>query len=519
MSTQATESISVEELIDGLSDPDAYPHPVDGGVVVHETHISVVFLAGEFAYKVKKPIKTDFLDYSTRALRKHFCAEELRLDSRYAGQLYIGVVPIVDDDGRLRLDAPGKPIEHAVKMKRFPERALLSERIVDEDFSIREVLQLADTIANFHQQAVACDPQFAAGWPDYLVKNMHQIVRQVEKHVDIETASTLEFLHRWSDEFFSGHLAVFSQRVDDGFIRECHGDLHLGNVVLWNGSFVPFDGIEFNERLRWIDVLSDAAFLAMDFAACGHQDLSRSFINAYLERTGDYDSLILLRWFLVYRSLVRALAASMRSDSSHLTSTQREEAISDARQHVSLAYRFTQKESPRLWITHGVSGSGKTTISEAIVQRNQAFRLRSDIERKRLFGLSPTQRPDTEMQAKMYSETSNQETYDRLLKLAGKILCAGYSVIVDATFLKQSDRNRFRELAMGEGVPFAILACHCDEQSLRDRVAKRAATNTDASDANLKVLEHQLATRQPLSKVERSHIVDAPEITEPTDHA
>ena len=179
---------------------------------------------------------------------------------------------------------------------------------------------------------------------------------------------------------------LFSQRVANGFIRECHGDLHLANVIHWRGRLMPFDGIEFNDEFRWIDVMSDATFLAMDLAARGHLDLCRSFINAYLEQTGDHASLALLRWYLVYRALVRSKVASIRSEQAGQSESERKSALEDCQSHIELAYRFTLREPPCLWITHGLSGSGKTTGSECVVQRRGAIRLRSDLERKRHFG-------------------------------------------------------------------------------------------------------------------------------------
>ncbi len=506
--------MTTDKLISGLTSVDAYPHPVDGVIEVHETHISIVFLAGEFAYKVKKSIKTDFLDYSTLALRKQYCEEELRLDSRYASDLYCGVVTIGLQNGVLRVGVEENPIEYAVKMRRFPQTALLSERIAAGQLTGDEVRRLAEVVAEFHRTATVCDPVFALGWPKYVFDNVALILDQLREHSDRDSLATLSTLRMWSNKYIAEHSREFSDRIDGGFIRECHGDLHLANVVHWGDRLFPFDGIEFNERLRWIDVLSDAAFLAMDLAARGHLDLSRSILNAYLERSGDYASLVTLRWFLVYRSLVRALVATIRARQNEITEHERTFALQDARDHIQLAYRFTLKDSPRLWITHGVSGSGKTTLSELVVRRHDALRLRSDIERKRLFGLTSTDRPTSQQQAAMYGEDSNERVYEHLKEVSSSILRAGYSVVIDATFLKLSDRERFHELATQEGVALGILDCHSDEQTLQQRVADRMAKNDDASDANLQVLKQQLANREPLTDSERELVVDIPDLVQ-----
>ncbi|QEG40566.1 bifunctional aminoglycoside phosphotransferase/ATP-binding protein [Roseimaritima ulvae] len=507
----AAESSPSEDWIQGLLRPQAYPHAVDGPVVLQETHISYVLLAGEFAYKIKKSIQTNFLDYRRLADRRRFCHEELRLDRRFAPELYLDVVPIYRDGRLIPPEDAAEPIEYAVKMRRFPGDALLSERIDAGRLSTAEVKQLAVAVADFHGSASVDDDVLAATWADFLEDNSRQLFASIAAAVSGSTAATLDVVRAWSVDYFARHRQAFAARGENGWIRECHGDLHLQNVVAWQGRLMPFDGIEFSERLRWIDVLSDAAFLAMDLAARDHLDLSRTFLNAYLEQTGDHRSLTILRWFLCYRALVRGMVAALRLQQPSLSETEREAVQQACRRHIELAYRYTLRELPTLWITHGVSGSGKTTVSEYVVQRHEAFRLRSDIERKRRFGLSPCERPSAELQQKMYSEAENRQTYQTLQQIAGKILAAGYSVVIDATFLRQHQRQAFWETAGKHGAAFAILDCHADPHTLRQRVADRMAQDDDASDADLQVLEHQLASQQPLTAAERAKVVDIPD--------
>lgn len=314
-------------------------------------------------------------------------------------------------------------------------------------------------------------------------------------------------------QYFEKHHQVFQQRVVGGFIRECHGDLHLANVVRWRGRWVPFDGIEFNETFRWIDVISDAAFAAMDFAARGHQELGRSFINAYLEATGDHASLAVLRWYLVYRATTRAKVAALRAAQSADDPAEHRNALQECEEYVELAYQFSLPETPTLWITHGVSGSGKTTASEAIVQRAGAIRLRSDLERKRHFGMPPTERPGASQVSKIYGTAGTHATYARLLRLSRGILRAGFTVIVDATFLKHEDRERFRALATCEGAEFAILHCDADVATLRQRIADRMRRDDDASDADWSVLSSQLESEEPLDEREQRCAVAASELS------
>ncbi|GAA5509668.1 AAA family ATPase [Novipirellula caenicola] len=490
-------------LVDSLHRLDAFPDS-NATVEFHETHISWVFLVGDYAYKIKKPVKTEFLDYSSLEKRRRLCQEELRLDSRFADDLYLDVVPICKVDGKLRVEGDGEPVEYAVKMRRFPSDALLSERVKAGRVTLSEVSQLSDSIADFHHSAARCEEADAISWPEFVFDNMRSMLRQLKQVCSAPTVTTIYAVEQWSESLIREHAELFTQRAKAGFIRECHGDLHLENVVNWQGRFIPFDGIEFNSRMRWIDVMSDAAFLMMDFAARGHLELGRSFMNDYLQRTGDYESLRTLRWFLVYRAIVRGLVASIRAKQSDASAAEREDAEADCRGHIALAHRFTTEETPTLWITHGVSGSGKTTKSERIVQQDDCFRIRSDVERKRIYGMQPTERFS---RSDLYSDEATAATYQRLQHLAKLILRAGYSVVVDATFLQQSQRSCFRELASRESATFAILDCSADTDTLYQRVADRARGNGDASDADHEVLRHQLASRQPLTPNERQYVV------------
>lgn len=504
---------SIRHLIDGLRKPDAYPGVVSGKVDVHETHISWVFLIGDLAYKLKKPLRTPFLDYSTLEKRKFYCEEEVRLDRRYAPQLYLGVVPVTMTDGRPAVEGKGRPIEYAVKMRRFPDDALLSHRIDSGLLTSDEVFSLAELVADFHYSAPRLDVRpgdIHLGSIELIYRNANDNLCDLQEAVDGTTARTVRVLMEWTREYFEDHRRVFSQRAANGFIRECHGDMHLANIVYWQNRLFPFDGIEFNEAFRWIDVISDAAFAAMDFAAHKRLDLCRSFINAYLERTGDHASLSVLRWYLVYRALIRAKVSAMRAAQSGLSDPQRLEAMNECQRHVELAYRFSLRDRAGLWITHGVSGSGKTTVSELVVQRHGAIRLRSDSERKRHFGMSPTDRPTETQKEVLYCENANHATYARLRRMARSILREGYPVVIDATFLQRDERQMFRSLASREGATFGILDCHADEQTLRQRIADRIARDDDASDADLRVLDRQLANFHPLTEDERVLVVDIP---------
>src|SRR5690606_6028810 len=292
---------------------------------------------------------------------------------------------------------------------------------------------------------------------------------------------------------------VFDARKRQGWVREGHGDLHLANVVVLDAQVTAFDCIEFDPGLRWIDVQNDAGFLAMDLLAHERADLAFAFLDAWLGELGDYGGLAVLRYYLAYRAVVRELVASIRR-------AQRAESTEPSR-YARLATRLLDTQEPRLLITHGVSGSGKSFLARELLGRAGAIRIRSDLERKRLHGLDPHSRSHSALDEGLYGADASQRTYARLLELAAISLDAGWPTIVDATFLRAADRAPFRRLAAERGVPFSILACRADEPVLRARIEARLARGVDPSDADLRVLERQLARRDALHDDERASAI------------
>ncbi|TWU02128.1 bifunctional aminoglycoside phosphotransferase/ATP-binding protein [Stieleria varia] len=513
--SQHTDSQRNNALVRDLQDPNAYPGIDVQTVDLHETHISWVFLAGPYAFKIKKPLKNSFLDYSTLAQRKYFCEEELRLDQRFARELYLDVVPITQENGRWKVGGQGEPLEYAVRMKRFPEDALLSVKAQSGELSHEDINRLATRIADFHQAARRLgdndqntDLSTDLGTAESIQRAASDNLDELSEVAGGPAEFAFEFVRDWTGKKAQTLRQEFIKRRENGFVRECHGDLHLANIIGWHGELIPFDGIEFNDEFRWIDVVSDAAFTAMDLKSMGLKHLSRSFINTYLERTGDYSSLSVMQWYLVYRAMVRAKVALLRSHQSGLTQAERDEIDVDVRKHVRLAHLYAVGSLPGIFITHGVSGSGKTTVSEQLVQRFGVIRIRSDVERKREFDIDSSQHPDDTVKNELYSAAATESTYRRLRRLARGIVRDGYTVVVDATFLKRRQRDRFRSLASREGVPFGILDCKAAPETLRQRIIDRAKANTDASDADLAVLERQLSTREPLDRRELPEVVD-----------
>lgn len=489
-------------LFAALTRPECYPHPVDG-VQVLETHISWVLLTGEFAYKIKKPVNLGFLDFSTLGLRRHYCEEELRLNRRLAPELYLELVEIRGAPQAPRVGGEGPVLEYAVKMREFPQEALASARLASGKFGALEIDALAARVAEFHAAAPAARPDGRLGSPKAVLstalQNFEQILPLARKSPD---DSALRALRRWTEREFSARQAAFGARKHNGFVRECHGDLHLGNITVLDGHPVPFDCIEFNDELRWIDVMSEVAFVAMDLEDRGRGDLAWRFLNRYLEATGDYDGLDVLRFYLVYRALVRAKVHLMRSRQPRLRRAEKHRLGQAFRGYLQLAGRYAAPAGAALIIAHGLSGCGKTTATQPLLEQLGAVRLRSDLERKRLHGLAPLAASGSELAGGIYTAEATAATYRRLGLLAQVALDAGFPVIVDATLLKRAERESFRAIAERSGAPFLILDFHAPLETLRARVAERLARADDASEADLAVLDRQLAAREPLTPAE-----------------
>ena len=478
----------MDGLIAALRDPRAYPHAVDTVRLV-ETHISWVLLAGEYAYKIKKPVALEFLDFSTLAARRHFCAEELRINRRFAPGLYLDVVPIVFGPAGARVSGEGAPVEYAVRMHRFGDDALLATRVaqdtVPEGLWRRfgaDLARLQDTLPRSDRD----DPDLhgvPARLRDAFAQNFRQIRVRLREAGDIEALNTLE---RGGCSVWRQREQLMWRRYEAGRVREGHGDLHLGNIVVIDGQAVAFDAVEFNADFRWIDVLNELAFLLMDCRVRGIPERGWQALDAWLESSGDFASLPLLELFVLYRALVRAKVALMGGAAGP------DQALAHYREYAALAADTMRPRRPWMAITCGVSGSGKSTLAAALCEATGAVRLRADVERKRLFGL------DAESSSRaagldIYTADAGTRTFDRLAQLAEDVLSAGFPVVVDATFIRRSLRERFRTLAGRLGVPFRILLCSAPEGELRKRVATRVAQGSDASEADTRVLESQLA--------------------------
>lgn len=488
-------------LIQALLNPAVYPHPVIK-IELIETHISWVVLTGDYAYKIKKPVQFDFLDFSSLEKRHFYCEEEVRLNSRFAPDLYLQSVAITGSLEQPKINGDGDVIEYAVQMRQFPSKQLLSDIAAHQGLSAEIIDLLAGLTADFHRQANTQTSESHYG----TVAEIHRWFSGNFAHIRplLEQGGFLrqiDKLEQWGERERAKKSTLMQQRKQQGFIRECHGDLHLGNIALIDNKVTPFDGIEFNPALRWIDVMSEAAFVVMDLQKRGMADFAYRFLNRYLSQTGDYQGLSLLRYYLVYRALVRCKVALLRWQQHKNV-----QDFNEAESYANLAESFSTPKPPVLMITHGFSGSGKSTLGAQLAEKLGLIHLRSDLERQRLLGRSK-QGADREINQDIYSPKNIHLIYQKLAELTTTLLDAGFSVLIDAAFLKVEQRALFQQLAAEKQVKFLILDFYAPEQELKQRIMRRLERGDDASEATLAVLRHQLKTAQPFTAQEQENLI------------
>ncbi len=492
-----------ERLIEALHNPQAYVHPV---TAVHEiqTHTAWVLLTGKYAYKIKKPVDFGFLDFSTLEKRRHWCEEEVRLNRRFAPDIYLGVTEFRGTLKQPHTGGSGPVLEYAVHMRQFPDGQLLSELAEHKQLKASHIDQLSEKIAAFHQTTDQAAPDSNYGQSGRIHHWVDENFRYILLHMNtVEERAQLERIQHWAHEHLQQLEQHFTHRRQKGFIRECHGDLHLRNLTLIDGNITLFDCIEFNPELRWIDVMSEVAFLVMDLEERGYPHFGHQFLNGYLQLTGDYEGLMLLPYYLVYRALVRAKVAILRREQVSPQSQDYQESSADYRHYMQFAHQHMNKAPPVLFIAHGLSGSGKSTLGKGLNQAKGIIQIRSDIERKRLGGLKISERSRFEVETGLYSSQQTEDTYQRLAELAACVIEAGFSVLLDATFLKEKHRDIMRKLANTLQIPFFILHCVAPNAIIEQRIAVREKVGQDPSDATLPVLEAQRDKEQSLRNDER----------------
>ncbi len=493
-----------EPLIEALRDPAVYDHPVEEIRIV-ETHISWIILTGPYAYKIKKPLDLGFLDFRELEQRHHFCEEELRLNRRTAESIYLEVLPITGSTEAPVFGGEGSPFEYALRMRQFDPDQTLDRLCEKEQLTSSQMDELADLIADFHSAAAPFQSDEPLVDPENVRAPMLENFPQIRKHLtDRHQLIQLEHLEAWTTSTLDRLTPLLEQRAEQGHIRECHGDLHLGNIAWFENRITVFDCIEFNQGFRCIDTACDLAFLLMDLEQRGRAPFSFRILNRYLEHTGDYGALQLLPLYKAYRALIRAKISLL---SPAQTEQQQAEQMAQYQSYADLAERYTAIPQPWLIITTGFSASGKSHVSQQLAEALGMIRIRSDVERKRLFGLGPHDRSDSALDAGIYTPKATTQTYERLARLTREILGAGYPVIADSAALRRDERHQLAAVAEALAMPSMILSCEAPEATLRERIRERAKRTGEASEATEPVLDRQLASAEPLDEEERQHSV------------
>lgn len=488
----------VRKLIKSLLDPKAYPEAT-AKVRLVETHVSFIFLTDRFVYKVKKPVNYGFLDFTTLDRRRFYCEEEVRLNRRLCPDIYLGVVELRGSESAASFAGDGKVVDYAVKMKRLPEERMLATLLARGEAGAAEMVAIARVVAEFHGKA-ARGPQIdACGSSSVLRGNWEENFRQAAPFVGVTlTAAQLAALRFWAERFLEQNGELFRARVAGGFVRECDGDLHSGNICLDDGVCI-FDCIEFNDRFRFIDTAADLAFLLMDLEYAGRPDLAAILFREYLAATGDREMEGVLRFYKVHRAFVRGKVKSFRLREAGISPEESAEVREAATRYFRLArgYTLTERLAPPLVLTCGLSGSGKSTLARQLSLELALLLRRSDLVRKELAQLSPETRGEAEYRGGIYSEEMDRATYRALLGQAREALSSGIGMVVDATFRRRDDRESFRALAQEFGAPFFVIETRCPEATIKERLEARRHDKGEVSDARWEHFRQQQSEFEP----------------------
>jgi uncharacterized protein len=502
--------LSLPPELQELLTPAAYPHAVDVVQFV-ETPISWVLLTGPYAYKIKRPVRLEYVDQQSAQRRAELCAEELRLNRRFAPELYLGVQTITRVHGRLVVGGAGEVVEHAVWMRQFDRSQELDRLVASGDVAPEELAEFGRRLAATHAALAPAAHSDPCGTPArvraLVLANLEQCLHAARV---FGTCPDIEALRAPLTAALDAAMPIIAQRRAAGRVRECHGDLHTRNIVRREGRLLAFDCVEFEPAFRWIDVADDVAFLLADLETLGAPLHAWSFLQGYLSASGDFQACRVLRLYQAHRALVRAKVAALSAMDD--AGEGADASASLRRLHAAYLGHAAAALVPRrpgVLLMSGLSGSGKTWLAERLAPALRVLHLRSDVERKRLAGLAPAASSGSGLARGLYSPESTAELYRHLLRCTEDVVAGGRSVIVDATFLRPEDRLPWRELAGAAGLPLRVIRCRAPPALLEERIDRRRALATDASEADLNVLEWQRRRGAALAPEERAAVIEA----------
>ncbi len=499
-------------LVLSLLRPEAYPdRPSE--VTLQQTHISYLFFTPEHVYKVKKPVNFGFLDFTTLAKRLRFCREEVRLNNRLARGVYIGVVPITKDNGAYRMEGKGSPVEYAVKMKRLAAENMLDSMIRNESVTTRIIDRIAEKIAAFHRYAETSTQISAFGSLETIRQNTEENFIQIIPYKGKGKGKTIgekrfSEIRSFTEAFLERNASVFKERIEGGFIKDCHGDIHSEHISVTNGISI-FDCIEFNQRFRYSDTVADAAFLSMDLEFRGRGDLARIFDDAYFSYASDPRGRLLLDFYKCYRAFVRGKVESFKLTEQEETPEDKRAAFLSAIRYFRLSHLYaTGGYRPIMFIVCGLTATGKTTLARIMKEMTGMFVLSSDAVRKELFAVPVGEHRYERFGEGIYSSEATDRTYSAMIEKGGGFLASGRSVILDATFSKKRYLEDARRVADRNGAMFFVVECVADDDTIKRRLDKRAAEKGTLSDATWQIY---------LKLKERFEGIDSPDLRLSTD--
>jgi len=491
---------SLPSLIQQMLQPGFYPHPVTEPIKLIQTHVSYVFLTGDYAYKVKKSVNFGFLNYSTLELRQHFCNEEFRMNKRGAPEIYLEVLSITQTEDKFQMGGAGEAVEYTLKMCQFPQDALFLTLFEQGKLTEKNMEDLGRVVAEFHAQAPINDYIRTFGEVDQIRQAIDENYQQTEKYIGgPQTQSQFDETKQFTDTFFAERQELFASRIKNNWIRQCHGDLHLRNICLWNNKIMLFDCIEFNEPFRFVDVMFDIAYAVMELEGLQRSDLCNAYLNTYVEETGDWEGLQVLPLYVSRQSYVRGKVISFLLDDPGIPADEKEKAKETAAQYYKMAWQYTKPRQGKLILMSGLSGSGKSTVARHLARKIGAIQIRSDAVRKHLAGVPLHEKGG----ADLYSAQMTEKTYGRLLELGITLASAGYPVILDAKYDRVALRSEAIAQAEKHHLPLQILSCTAPEDVMRDRLSSRTG---DVSDATANLLSSQQTASEPFTEAEQSFV-------------
>ncbi|NQU04327.1 MAG: AAA family ATPase [Syntrophaceae bacterium] len=497
------------KLVDSLTRPEFYPHRPDS-VELIQTHISYIFIAGEYVYKVKKDVDFGFLDFTTLEKRKYYCEEELRLNQRLAREIYLDVVPICEDNkGDLHLRDGGTIVDYAVMMKKIPEERMLYRLLEKGVVEIAVMADVARKVSEFHKEAATGGEIDRIGGFETVRHNHEENFQQTEDFIDITIPKgRYGFIRSYVNNFLERNRSLFEKRVAQHRIRDCHGDLHLQHICIADDILI-FDCIEFNERFRYLDVAAEISFLAMDLDYNGYTEYGKAFIDAYLKYSNDSEIMTLLNFYKCYFAYVRGKVIGFKINDRAIDEGERKIAIDTASPYFDLAYKYAARpEKPTLILTAGLMGTGKSVLAKNLATLLDAKIVRSDVIRKEMLNISPSERHYEGFGEGIYSDDKSRKTYEKAIQLAEVELKKGKSAIIDASFKTKGEREMAFRFASSADAEFFIVECVCPDGIVKERLDARSSDSKEASNGRWEIFESQRGDFEKIDEFpEHCHII------------